>query len=101
MSEEGIDAEEFNMACFKLSRSLQQIAFCVPETVPLVRLLLRTAGRVVIDTGGEGADPAAWTGTEEMTLRWLDDAVRPLGYRIVPIEGGGRAELAPESASWS
>jgi len=56
---------------------------------------------VVIDTGGDDADPAAWTGTEEMALRWLDDAVRPLGSRIVPIEGGARAELTPESASWS
>lgn len=88
------------MACFKLSRALEGIGFSVPQSAPLVRVLLRTAGRVVIDTGGPGADPAIWPGTEEMALRWLESALRPLGYRVAPVEGEGRPEIVPDEAGW-
>src|SRR2546425_1067125 len=42
-----IDAETFNAACFVLSRALGELEFSVPEAAPLVRRLLRVAGRVV------------------------------------------------------
>ena len=42
-----IDAETFNAACFMLSRALENLEFNVPEAAPLVRRLLRVAGRVV------------------------------------------------------
>ena len=100
MAEEPVAAEEFNMACFKLSRSLAEIDLNVPEAAPLVRVLLRTCGRIVIDTGAPGADPSIWVQSEAMALRWLDDALQPLGYRIVPSDGGGRPDLVPESATW-
>src|SRR5206468_842965 len=54
---EPIDAQAFNAACFMLSRALEEIEFTVPEAAPLVRRMLRVAGRVVIDTGAPGASP--------------------------------------------
>lgn len=96
-----IDAEAFNMACFRLTRALDELTLCVPEAAPLVRHLLRTAGRVVIDTGAPGADPAAWSGTEEMVLLWLDEALRAHGYQVKPLPEGGRGELPEPSAGWS
>src|SRR5215831_1159064 len=77
-----IDAETFNAACFMLTRSLEEIEFSVPEAAPLVRRLLRVAGRVVIDTGGPGASPQTWDDTREMALQWIDEALRALGYEV-------------------
>ena len=51
---EPIDAQTFNAACFMLSRALDDLDLTVPEAAPLVRRLLRVAGRVVIDTGLAG-----------------------------------------------
>ena len=76
------DAESVNLACFSLSRSLENLEFAVPEAEPLVRLLLRTAGRVVIDTAGAGADAASWPNTEEMAVQWLSEALAKLGYEV-------------------
>jgi hypothetical protein len=81
-----IDAETFNAACFMLSRSLDEIVFSVPEASPLVRHLLRVAGRVVIDTGTPAASPDVWPNTKEMALQWIDEALADLGYRSVPVE---------------
>ncbi|HET7420522.1 MAG TPA: hypothetical protein VFL27_09085 [Candidatus Dormibacteraeota bacterium] len=75
-----IDAETVNAACFMLTRALEQLEFSVPDAEPLVRRLLRVAGRVVIDTGTPGADPETWANTREMVLQWLDEALRGLGY---------------------
>ena len=80
--EEAIDAETFNATCFMLSRALGEIGFSVPDASPLVRRLLRVAGRVVIDTGTRGALPDVWPNTEEMALQWIDEALRELGYRV-------------------
>jgi hypothetical protein len=77
-----IDAETFNAACFMLSRSLDEIEFSVAEAKPLVRRLLRTAGRVVIDTGTPDATPDAWPNTNEMALQWIEEALAGLGYAI-------------------
>jgi hypothetical protein len=83
-----IDAETFNAACFMLSRSLAGMPFGVPEAAPLVRRLLRVAGRVVIDTGTGSASPDVWPNTKEMALQWIDEALAHLGYTIRALEGG-------------
>jgi hypothetical protein len=79
-----IDAQAFNAACFMLVRELGALEFSVPEAVPLVRRLLRVAGRVVIDTASEGASPAVWPSTREMAIQWIDEALRALGYQALP-----------------
>jgi len=84
-----IDAEMVNAACFMLSRALEDIDFSVPEAAPLLRRVLRVAGRVVIDTGTPGADPGDWPNTQAMAIEWLDEALRELGYSVGP---------APETA---
>ena len=93
-SDEPIDAQTFNAACFMLSRALDGLELSVPEASPLVRRLLRVAGRVVIDTGRPGPSSGdVWPNTEEIALQWLDDALRALGYEVRPTPDGGRAEL--------
>ena len=77
-----VDAETFNAACFMLSRALEEIEFSVPEARPLVRRLMRVAGRVVIDTGTPGASPEVWPNTREMVLQWIDEALVDLGYSV-------------------
>jgi hypothetical protein len=79
-----IDAETFTAACFMLTRALEELQFSVPDAGPLVRRLLRVAGRVVIDTSQPGADPESWPNTREMALQWLDEALRGLGYEARP-----------------
>lgn len=88
------------MACFELSRQVDELELSVPEAGPLARTLLRVVGRVLIDTGAPAADPETWPGTEEMALRWVDEALRPLGYAVRPAEGGGRPELVELSDDW-
>ena len=73
-----IDAETFNAACFILSRSLDEIEFAVPEAQPLVRRLMRIAGRVVIDTGTAGASADVWPNTREMAVQWIEEALADL-----------------------
>jgi hypothetical protein len=97
---EPIDAQTFNAACFMLSRSLEDLTLTVPEAAPLIRRLLRAAGRVVIDTGTVGASADTWPNTEEMALLWIDEALRDLGYEVHPSPDGGRAELKRVDAEW-
>ena len=92
-SSEPIDAQTFNAACFMLSRALEGLNFSVPDAAPIVRRLLRVAGRVVIDTGMPDSSPDTWPNTEEMTLQWIDEALRSLGYEVRPTPEGGRPEL--------
>jgi hypothetical protein len=83
LSREGpIDAATFNAACFMLSRALDEMGFSVPDAAPLVRRLLRVAGRVVIDTGAPGAAPEVWPNTREMAIEWIAEALSDLGYEI-------------------
>jgi len=77
-----IDAETFNAACFVLTRALEDLELTVPEAAPLVRRLLRVAGRVVIDTGMAGSSADVWPNTREMALQWIDEALRALGYEV-------------------
>jgi hypothetical protein len=79
-----IDAETVNAACFMLTRALEELEFSVPDAAPLVRRLLRVAGRVVIDTATEGSSPETWENTREMALQWIDEALRALGYEARP-----------------
>jgi glyoxylase-like metal-dependent hydrolase (beta-lactamase superfamily II) len=79
-----LDAETFNAACFMLTRALEDLELSVPEAAPLVRRLLRVAGRVVIDTGTGGASPEVWPNTREMAIQWIDEALRALGYEATP-----------------
>jgi hypothetical protein len=65
-----------------LARALEDLELSVPEAAPLVRRLLRVAGRVVIDTGGGGAAGDIWPTTREMALQWIDEALRGLGRRV-------------------
>ena len=76
-----IDAETFNAACFMLSRALDEIEFAVPEAQPLVRRLMRIAGRVVIDTGTAGASPDVWPNTRAMAVEWIQEALADLGEK--------------------
>ena len=83
LSKDGpIDASTFNAACFMLSRALDEMGFSVPNAAPLVRRLLRVAGRVVIDTGTPGASADVWPNTEEMAIEWIAEALRDLGYEV-------------------
>jgi hypothetical protein len=79
-----IDAETFNAACFMLSRALENLELSVPEAAPLVRRLLRVAGRVVIDTGMTDSSAETWSNTREMAIQWIDEALRALGYEARP-----------------
>lgn len=81
-----IDAEAVNALCFMLTRELDNIEFSVPDAAPLVRRLLRTAGRVVIDTGTPDSSPETWENTREMVLQWIDEALKALGYEVRPAE---------------
>ena len=98
---ETIDAQTFNAACFMLSRALDELALTVPEAAPLAKRLLRVAGRVVIDTGLPDSSPDTWPNTEEMSLRWIDEALRVLGYQVRPVPEGGRPELKRVDEDWS
>jgi hypothetical protein len=60
------------------------MSFSVPEAAPLVRRLLRVAGRVVIDTGVSESGPEVWANTKEMALEWIGEALRALGYEVRP-----------------
>jgi hypothetical protein len=81
-----IDAEAFNAACFVLTRELERLEFSVPDAAPLVRRLLRVAGRVVIDTAMPDSSPDTWENTREMALQWIDEALHALGYEARPTE---------------
>lgn len=93
-------AEDLNLACFKLSKAMEEMPFVAEAAAPLVRRLLRVAGRVIIDMGGPDADPSNWGSTEEMALLWLDEALKPLGYCVKPAPGSGRPELPDPSVDW-
>ncbi len=97
---EPLDAQTFNATCFMLSRSLKDLALSVPEAAPLVRLLLRVAGRVIIDTGEPSASPDVWPNTREMALQWIDEALRSLGYQVRPTPDSGRSELKRPEETW-
>jgi hypothetical protein len=94
------EAEEINMACFELSKRVAELECCVSEAGPLARTLLRVVGRVVIDTGTPGADPAVWENTEVMALQWIQEAVGRLGYDVRPAPGSGRPEVPEPSGEW-
>lgn len=97
---ETIDAQTFNAVCFMLSRALEEIEFSVLGAAPLVRRLLRVAGRVVIDTGLPESAPGTWSSTEAMALEWVDEALHELGYCVRPLPEGGRPELAKPDHDW-
>ena len=88
-----IDAQTVNAACFMLSRAIEELALSVPEAAPLAKRMLRVAGRIVIDTGLPDSSREAWPSTEEMTLLWIDEALRFLGYQVRPLPSRGRPEL--------
>ena len=98
--DEPIDAQTFNAACFVLSRALENLNLSGPDAAPLVRRLLRVAGRVVIDTGMPDSPPDTWSNTEEMALQWIDEALRALGYEVRPAADGGRPELKRPEGEW-
>lgn len=89
------------MTCFELSRQVGVLECSVPEAAPLARTLLRVVGRIVIDTGPPGADPAVWASTEMMALQWVREALAPLGYDVRPLPGSGRAEVPDPSSEWN
>jgi hypothetical protein len=95
-----VDAQTFNAACFMLSRALEDLKLSVPEARPLTRLLLRAAGRIVIDTGLTESSAETWPNTEEMVLLWVDEALRGLGYHVRPLPGRGRPEVERKEADW-
>ena len=90
---EPIDAETFNAACFMLTRALEEMSFSVPEAAPLVRRLLRVAGRVVIDTGQPESSPEVLPNTKGMALEWISEALRALGYEVRPAPDSGHSAL--------
>ena len=68
-----------------LSRALEGLEFSTPEAAPLVRRLLRVAGRVVIDTAAADSSSDVWPDTREMALQWIDEALKALGYEARPV----------------
>jgi hypothetical protein len=94
------DADDLNMRCFEMSKELDRLEFVSPDAAPLVRRLLRVAGRVIIDAAGKEASAEHWASAEEMALLWLDEALRPLGYAVRPADGSGKPELPDVSAEW-
>jgi hypothetical protein len=97
---EPVDAQTINSACFMLSRAIDELAMSVPEAAPLARRLLRVVGRLVIDTGLADSSPDTWPNTEEMALRWIDEALRAVGYQVGPLPESGRDELKRVDAEW-
>ena len=93
-------ADDLNLRCFEMSKELDELEFVSPDAAPLVRRLLRVAGRVIIDAAGSGASAEHWANAEEMALVWLDEALRPLGYAVKPAAGSGKPELPDVSADW-
>jgi hypothetical protein len=91
--DEPIDAQTFNAACFMLSRAVEEMDLTISEAAPLVRRLLRVAGRVVIDTGLADSSPETWPNTKEMALQWIDEALRALGYTVLQTTEGSRPEV--------
>lgn len=88
------------MACFQLSREVETLTYSVAGAAPLARALLRVVGRVLIDTAVPGAQPEVWDNTEVMALQWIQEAIRPLGYAVRPIAGGGRPEVPEPGGEW-
>src|SRR2546428_13508957 len=76
-----IDAETFNAACFMLSRALENLEFSVPEAAPLVRRLLRVAGRGVIQTAPPDASAEVWPSTPGRGTPWVGETPRGLGHQ--------------------
>ena len=97
---EPIDARTFNAACFMLSRALESLDLSVDEAAPLVKRLLRVAGRVVIDTGLPESPAEGWPNTVAMALQWLDEALKPLGYEVRAMPASGRPELRRAEEGW-
>ncbi len=94
-------AENLNMACFAITRALEDLDFSVPEAAPLARHLLRVVGRIIVDSAMPGADPGIWANTESMALQWLRAALRPSGYDVQPLPGSGRPPVEDPSEGWS
>jgi hypothetical protein len=101
VSEPESAAERINRSSFGLSREVAELACSVPEAAPLARTLLRVVGRVVIDTGVPGADPAEWPNTELMALQWINEALHPLGYELKPKPGTNRPDLPNPTSDWT
>ena len=95
------EAENLNMACFAISRALQDLDFSVLEAAPLARHLLRVVGRIIVDTATPGADPEVWANTELMALQWLREALRANGYDVQPLPGSGRPPVEDRTEGWS
>jgi hypothetical protein len=95
------EAENLNMACFAITRALEDLDFSVPEAAPLARHLLRIVGRIVIDSATAEADPEIWPNTESMALQWLREALKPNGYDVQPLPGSGRPPVKEPSEGWS
>src|SRR5258708_29181133 len=79
-----IDAETFNAVCFLLTRALDGLELSVPEAGPLVRRLLRVAGRVVIDTRMPDSSPETWPSTQGRAPEWMGEALRAPGCAAPP-----------------
>ena len=101
MDVEPVTAQGLNMTCFELSKQLEELDWSVADAKPLARRLLRIVGRIVIDAGEPGADPETWANTESMALQWLREALRPQGYDVTPLPGGGRPPVEDPSETWS
>ncbi len=96
-----LSAEQVNLACFQLSRQVEELSCSVAEAAPFARTLLRVVGRVVIDTAAPAAEPQVWSSTEIMALQWLNEALGPLGYEVRPLAGSGRPEVPAPSSEWT
>src|SRR5690349_23578465 len=77
-----IDAETFNAVCFLLTRALEGLELSVPEAGPLVRRLLRVAGRVVIDTGMPDSSPETWSDRKSTRLNSRHVEISDAGFRL-------------------
>lgn len=89
-----------NRTCFELSRALDELSWSVPQAAPLTRVMLRVAGRLIIDACGPAAAAEHWPNTETTALQWLRQALNELGYDVAPLPASGREPVPDVSAGW-
>ena len=97
-----VDCQALNLACFWMTRVLDDLSFPVEEPRATARRLLRIVGRILVDTGREEATPDEWQEqTRPMVLLWLNETLAVLGYEAKPQAGSGQPEIQEPEAEWT
>jgi hypothetical protein len=99
-SNDAIDFQTLNLACFWMTRVLDEQRFPGEEPAAVARLLLRTAGRIFVDVGRPDATVDDWEQTRSMVLLWLNETLQLMGYEAKPAAGSGQPELKEPAEDW-